>query len=845
MKPALEKHFAKIGLLFLSFTVLSCSAIRHLEEGEALLTKNTLYVNGKVQQKDETQNLLLQQPNTSLLGAPVRLYVHNWAEKYPEQAFEEWLYRKPKREGRLKNFLSQKQLTELKNMSVGFQNWLKKTGEPPVILDLSKTRKSANRLRLYYESNGFFNATVAYDILPQKNKRAAISYRVTTGEPYFVDSITTDISAKQIDSIYEKNKKNSFIKEGKQFSLADFNAERNRLSVLFLNSGIFGFQNNSIVFNIERDTLAIHQDYKLPVEVSIGNLVQQSNTDSLQEVPYKIHTIKDVHIYVDATPSDSLITTSYNKYTIHYKNKLNYKPRALTNAVAINPDSVYSEAARTLTNRQLNNLRVFKYPGINYTYQDTTQALLAANIRLTSLPKFSLGFNTDISHSNIQDFGISFSASLISRNVFSGAEILEIAARGTLGASKEANDAQDRFFNISEIGADIRLNFPRFFFLFNTNELIPKYMTPETRISLGTSVQTNIGLDKQSVNGFLRYTWTPHVFKKNAFELFNTQYIRNVNPDNFFNVYGNTYQRLKEVAVANGQLNPADDFEIPGEAEQFIANVLSGAIIVPDEDKTEVRRIDERKTRLTDNNLILASNFTHTRNNRTGITDNRFSQFRGKIEIAGNALSSLAKTLNLKKNSNNQYEIFGVAYSQYVKAELDYIKYWSFSEDNVLAFRSFMGIAIPYGNSDNIPFSRSYFAGGSNDNRAWEAYSLGPGSTLSINDFNEANLKLAFNLEYRFPIFGDVKGALFADAGNIWNIWDNITDPQATFNNLSSLKDIALGTGFGLRYDFGFFVLRFDTGFKTYNPAYESGRKWFKEYNFANAVYNIGINYPF
>ena len=123
-----------------------------------------------------------------------------------------------------------------------------------------------------------------------------------------------------------------------------------------------------------------------------------------------------------------------------------------------------------------------------------------------------------------------------------------------------------------------------------------------------------------------------------------------------------------------------------------------------------------------------------------------------------------------------------------------------------------MGIAIPYGNSNSIPFSKSFFAGGPNDNRAWSAYSLGPGSSESTNEFNEANFKLAFSVEQRFNVFGDLNGALF---------------------------------GFGLRYDFSFFIFRFDVGFKTYNPSISESSRWFSNYNFTEAVYNIGINYPF
>jgi outer membrane protein assembly factor BamA len=162
-----------------------------------------------------------------------------------------------------------------------------------------------------------------------------------------------------------------------------------------------------------------------------------------------------------------------------------------------------------------------------------------------------------------------------------------------------------------------------------------------------------------------------------------------------------------------------------------------------------------------------------------------------------------------------------------------------------LAVRSFFGIAIPYGNSNFIPFSRSYFAGGSNDIRAWQPYSLGPGSSGAVNDFNEANMKLTTSAEFRFKVVNNIKGALFIDTGNIWNVLDNVTDEKAVFDDFKSLTDIAVGSGFGVRYDFNFFVVRLDLAFKTYNPAEEIGNRWFRDYNFSNSVLNIGINYPF
>lgn len=225
--------------------------------------------------------------------------------------------------------------------------------------------------------------------------------------------------------------------------------------------------------------------------------------------------------------------------------------------------------------------------------------------------------------------------------------------------------------------------------------------------------------------------------------------------------------------------------------------------------------------------------------------DNNFYSIRTKIESAGNVLSLLADSKNEDLNQNGNKTMFGIEYSQYIKGEIDYIKHWDFGKKNTLAMRVFAGIAVPFGNSQSIPFSRSYFSGGSNDNRGWQAYSLGPGRSGGINDFNEANFKLAYSLEYRFRVGGNFHSAFFADIGNIWNIFDNITDEDYTFNGFSSFEDLAVGSGIGLRYDFDFFVFRFDLGYKAYDPGREMGDRWLKGINFSKTVLNFGINYPF
>ncbi|WP_242009243.1 BamA/TamA family outer membrane protein [Robertkochia solimangrovi] len=834
----------------IALLLASCNPVKRVKEDELLLRKNTILLNENRVNDAVVEGILIQRPNSK-----TRLYIYNLAKKNSDSFYDARLQEQLEHINFLERTISEKQLAQIADYKKGFANWLRTTGEAPVIIDPKKAEKTAGQLQRYYDNQGYFNNEVTYEVDTAgfKERRAGLVYKINSGRPYFLDSISRDISSAELDSIYMRFQRRSRIRKGQRFDLDNFNAERERLNNLFINHGVYKFQPSSITFDIKADTIPENDDFFMPVQLNVTNMVQREG-DSVNEIPYRVHQINDVNIYADFKFSDGteeLDSIHHDGYIIWYKDYLKYKPKALTNAVAINPGDIYKDNDRSLTTKQLNNLMTFKYPNITYQYADSTDALLNTNIYLTARPRFSLGFNADVSHSNIQDIGMSFSTSLVSRNVFRGAETLELALRGTIGSSSELNKTSTAFFNIAEFGGDLRLNFPRIVAPINTNRFIPKSMSPSTRMSVGTIFQKNIGLDKQSLNGNYRYSWSPTNWRKNIFDLFNIEYIRNLNPERYYDVYGNSYSDLNGIADDNrNEINP-DYFDengnliIPEGTSGFTNDALNNTIDLTNDELEEVNRIEERRKRLTANNLIFSASFTWSKNNRRGFQDNNFYSIRTKLELAGNTLQALAGIINFDKNEDGKNLVFGVQYSQYVKTEFDYIKYWQVSRNNVLAFRTFFGIAIPYGNSNNIPFLRSYFGGGSNDNRAWEAYSLGPGSTNNLNDFNEANLKIAMNLEYRFPLIGDLKGALFADAGNIWNVLDDITLEEAKFDSLNSLADIALGTGVGFRYDFNFFVFRFDIGFKTYNPAYDWNKRWFNDYNFGNAVYNIGINYPF
>ena len=864
MKHALAKISIFLGLINL---FISCNAVKRVDEDQYLLTKNTIIVDSLEIKDAKVYSQLAQKPNPTipLIGLPFGLHIYNLADPQPDSTYYRWLHKNPKREQRLVNFLSKRQVDQIGKSYVGFNKWLQTSGDAPVVISDVKIEKTKNRLQRWYSSYGYFNNTVTHEVQANKKKvkRASITYKVERQKPYFIDSITEKISSPIVDSLFQLSKEKSFIKPGNQYSANDFVNERDRLTIQLRNSGLFHFEQDYVGF--EADT--VNTDHKANITYIIPDR-KVTDGDTTKTEPFKVYTVKEVRIVTDysyaqrdKTPQDSV---SYNGYKLYSYGKLRYRPKAITDAIAILPNHIYKDIDRTLTYNQLSDLRIFKYPTISYqeVTTDSTNTELIATILLKPRDKFTLGVDFDSYTSTVQQFGIGFSGNITFRNLFRGAEILEISGRGSVGSSKDAADSDSSFFNVSEIGSNVKLSFPRIIFPLNTEKLIPKYMSPSTNISVGASTQNNIGLDRRSLNGVFNYRWKPSKIFTNQLDVINLQYVRNLNTDNYFNVYKNSYNQLNDIAQQTetgmpGSIDPSyyiidnnDEIQliVPEGADGFIDDVNNGTIIPISSDgdaATTVDNIDERKKRLTEDNLIFSTSITRTRDTRENIQDNNFSRIRWKLETAGNLLSGISSLAGWEKNSDDRYDIWGVVYSQYVKMEAEYIKHWELNSRNVFAIRSFGGIAIPYGNSNSIPFTRSYFAGGANDNRGWRAYDLGPGSSGSTDEFNEANFKIALNAEYRFTILGAFKGALFADAGNIWNALDNIQDEASTFTSISDLGELALATGIGIRYDFGFFVFRFDIGFKTYNPALPEGARWFKEYNFSNAVYNIGINYPF
>ena len=832
----------------LSLCFYKCSSTKNIATSQSVLVREVFLKNGTPLKRDLAKQLSISPPNTKVFGIPVKLHIYNLAKENPDSLFNDWMNKKPKRFERLTKIYSEKQVDQLKKYKRNFNFWLKKSGEPPSVF--FESNSTSKRLEQYYKNKGFFNTSVLTSIDTIAHQKVNVTYQVKTGESFVVDQKIKNIASADLDSIYRKNSGNSFIKEGEVFEVENFNKERDRLVQLFRNNGIENFQQKSIRFKAYLDSLG--EDLKIPVGIVIQNEAKRDQ-NNIVEIPYVVQKVNKIKLYIEDPNKDFSVytdTIQFNSLTILSDGKLNYKPKTLVGGVFIKEGLPYSDQDRSNTYRYFSDLRVFKYPNIDFSTDPNDSLGLISSIYLTPREPFSVGFDLDLSHSNIQFFGISLGSSVISRNVFKGTETLELGLKGTIGASKDVADKNDNFFNIFEFGGDLKLRIPRIIFPFNSSLFKNYFEKPSTNIIIGSSFQQNIGLDKQNFVGTLEYQWSKNKTHKYNFKLLDLEFVNNKAITNYFNVYRNSYDRLNSIAQQiryDSEFFLDENLMIPKGTTEFINQVIQGETNIEREDQLyrDVRVIQERETRLTSNNLITSSAFSFNINTQENIIDKDFSQFQLKVVSSGNLLTGLLNLSGKEKNEDQVYEFLDVIPSQFIKTEFNFIKHWSVGKEQVLAMRLFSGIAIPYGNSDNIPFTRSYFAGGSNDNRAWKAYKLGPGVGENSNEFNEANFKIAFNLEYRYTILGPLKGAFFIDAGNIWNALDNIEDPEQRFDGFEDLDEIAIGTGFGLRYDFDYFVFRLDSGFKTYDPSQIKADRWGKQISFRRTVFNIGINYPF
>ena len=794
----MSKNLVKIKLIFvLSLFTVSCSLQKSLLDEDLILEKTNIKINGNLIKKDSLSDLITFKENSKLLGIPFNAMISSSAKKNPDSIFDEWV-NEQKKQKKLNNIFSPKQVLQLKKYFKNFNDWKINNGEKISLIDSSEINRSLDNLNLYFQNIGYLDNSISFKVTKKPTKKAFVDFNIETGSRYYIGEINSKIESKIIDSIYKANKSKSFIKENDFFETKNFDLERNRLYTLFRNNGIYGFQINSISFSVKVDPAG--NNYSLPVEIIIdGN-------------NHEIFKVNDI-----------ILKQVDNEVNFRFKDDF------ILSKIKFDKGSIFNDSLRKATLKELNSLDLFTFPSVQY--DEINGNKLNANIILNNKKRFALGFGFDIKQSDIEDIGIAFENRFKSRNFFKNGENFNLSASGSVGKSGDKT--------ISQVNYDLTIDFPRFLIFENSSKSLEN---KRSFLSLGSSNQNNIGLDRNSFKFNYNYAWSNSKNYYN-FSPIEIELINNKNIENYFNIYSNSYEELNLISkkyTSDPKYFINNELSIPNGINLFINDILNENLVVANDDYSLVSYIEGRRKRLIANNLIIGSSFQLSNNYDNRYDKRNFKQWKLKLKSSGNLASLVSK-----KNNQGKKLISDLEFSQFIKMEYSFIRHWDISDNSIFALRYFGGIAVPFGNSDNIPFSESFFGGGSNDNRAWEVYKLGPGSSGAKNEFNEANFKLALNLEYRFKMFGNFNGALFSDIGNIWNIFDDTNESSRSFDGFKDLDELAIGSGFGLRYDSGLFIFRLDMGLKTYNPYLAKNRRWFKDFSLNKAVFNIGLNYPF
>ena len=794
----MSKNLVKIKLIFvLSLFTVSCSLQKSLLDEDLILEKTNIKINGNLIKKDSLSDLITFKENSKLLGIPFNAMISSSAKKNPDSIFDEWV-NEQKKQKKLNNIFSPKQVLQLKKYFKNFNDWKINNGEKISLIDSSEINRSLDNLNLYFQNIGYLDNSISFKVTKKPTKKAFVDFNIETGSRYYIGEINSKIESKIIDSIYKANKSKSFIIENDFFETKNFDLERNRLYTLFRNNGVYGFQINSISFSVKVDPAG--NNYSLPVEI----IIEGNN--------HEIFKVNDI-----------ILKQVDNEVNFRFKDDF------ILSKIKFVEGSIFNDSLRKATLKELNSLDLFTFPSVQY--DEINGNKLNANIILNNKKRFALGFGFDIKQSDIEDIGIAFENRFKSRNFFKNGENFNLSASGSVGKSGDKT--------ISQVNYDLTIDFPRFLIFENSSKSLEN---KRSFLSLGSSNQNNIGLDRNSFKFNYNYAWSNSKNYYN-FSPIEIELINNKNIENYFNIYSNSYEELNLISkkyTSDPKYFINNELSIPNGINLFINDILNENLVVANDDYSLVSYIEGRRKRLIANNLIIGSSFQLSNNYDNRYDKRNFKQWKLKLKSSGNLASLVSK-----KNNQGKKLVSDLEFSQFIKMEYSFIRHWDISDNSIFALRYFGGIAVPFGNSDNIPFSESFFGGGSNDNRAWEVYKLGPGSSGAKNEFNEANFKLALNLEYRFKMFGNFNGALFSDIGNIWNIFDDTNESSRSFDGFKDLDELAIGSGFGLRYDSGLFIFRLDMGLKTYNPYLAKNRRWFKDFSLNKAVFNIGLSYPF
>ncbi|MGZ5210957.1 MAG: translocation and assembly module lipoprotein TamL [Kaistella sp.] len=848
----LSKYFQKYYLFFASaITVLflyACSTTKKVPDGEYLLTKNNYrFEDGKILD-DEVPNYVSQKPNRKQLFLfPIGLWMYNATDpKYDSILNEYMTYPSEMRDQKLRDSLFIKyEHPEYVGKSLFYERFMHNIGQPPVILDQGKTETSANSIRKFFVFKGYWDADVKFSHdLDSADKKAEVNYLITHKDPTYISDYYYNIPDPNIRSIYEEDLERSLVKGKEILDQSTLEKEVKRINEMMKDRGYYKFNNSNEEIFFTADTLQSRKQVPLTMDI---------HKDSMDS-RYKITTIGDIKVHLLEKLADSTETVRDSLLGINfYRLDDQFKTMALWRPIILKKGEVYQQKNLDLTKRNIssmNNFSIIKYDEILRKENDS---ILDVSYYLAPLPKYDLKIATDINYSQILNFGISPSVDLTTRNVFGGAENLVTSVSGIFGSVVNTKDPDKRSLAY-EVAAQASLNFPRLLLPFKTWKLIPKRYSPTSSITIGTSIQDNIGLGRVGFNAGLNYFANVNDIVSHRLSLFNAQVSITRNKDRYYDFFPadaivreNMFQSYSPALYQdfqNGQISSVDFSSLILNDTNYQNSLAGDELSLYNTFRQSLINKD-RQTQ----DVFISSMIYNVIYNEIGKKDrpNPF-YINAKFELAGNALGLLkSSTEETGVISGETKKIFNIPYSQFVKFDFDVRKYFTFFNDkHTLALRQFIGVGIPYGNSSTMPFVRSYFNGGSNDIRAWRVFGgLGPADSQldqKIRSYVMDNVKVTTNIEYRMPFTPMFEGAAFVDAGNIWSLKDSGFGDEFKFNKF--ISQMGVGTGVGLRINVAYITLRLDAAYKVYDPNQPVGDRWVLGDTW-KPVLNFAFGYPF
>lgn len=859
------KQKYKIFFLFAVLLVFSCRTSK-IDDGNSLLTKNVYKIDGD---KSEKQNLnsyikSSQKPNTKFLSLfPTGLYLYNFYDKKFDKSFEEYYENPPK--DRNQELLDSIFVINGIPEEVGKSKWLARTihrlGAKPVLIDTFAIELSARNLERFYHKKGFWNAKVTYEVkkdalLFDVDKKKKVIYHIQTGEATKIADIDYNIPNSDILQLYEKYKQETYVKKGDNLDDYLLGKEVSRIEKYMKNNGYFEF-------NKYKDEVLFYADSTNNKNIPVTLTIEKSQLENNDSTDINFQKSKFGKVFISYKEKDLLPTQykydSISGYYLHNPTK-EYRDNVFTDAVQIQSGKTYRNDDFINTNRSISSLNNFIIQ--KFELYKASDSLIDANIVL--LPKFKYDFDIsfDTFYTNSTNYGITPSLKLHWRNLFGGAENLDLGLNVTVGTLTDDTETGGKFFNAKEYSAISTLKFPRWLLPFKLGKKINPKFLPSTEFYARASVQNNVGLGRINTFAQMNYLLLPNNLITHKITLVNFQYTKVLNPNAFFE------NRTEYIDILNPFFtdfyNNYPQYGTPfNEVENYrdeMNNIFINYPFYLDELSINNPTLEQQATslylnmrRATEDVLIQSFMYEFNYNERNNKEIENPFYLNARVEFSGNLFSLFDRMFNYEKVNlleKQTSRIFGISYSQFAKFDLDVRKFWDLSSKTEIATRFMFGIAIPYGNSIFLPLDRLYTVGGSNDLRAWyqpniiENKGLGPGDlNPEVTNRGFGNLKMLLSLEYRFPISTGLNGAIFTDMGNIWETDDRY---YKAFSINDFYQQIGIGSGFGFRYNISYFVIRLDFAYKAFDPTLPIEDRWFLFRNsFLQPTVQFGLGYPF